>query len=72
MSETERSTREAETDARFQSLSHRYGDRFDAAAEKKIRDDIGRLVDAALTLRKWTVANGDEPDLTFHPERRDG
>lgn len=72
VSRTERSTREAEIDARFHAVSHRYGDRFDAAAEKKIRDDIGRLVDAALTLRRWTVANSDEPDFAFSPERRDG
>lgn len=72
MSESEKSLRDAEIDARYQSLSQRYGDRFDAAAEAKIRGDIGRLVDAATTLRKWTLANGDEPDFVFHPERRDG
>ncbi len=65
-------SRDAEIDARYQSLAQRYGDRFDAAGEEKIRNDIGRLVDAATTLRQWTLANGDEPDFVFQPQRRDG
>ncbi|MGA7671364.1 MAG: hypothetical protein WBW04_13145 [Nitrolancea sp.] len=72
MSESQPSARDAEVDARYQSLAHRYANRFDAAAEEKIRNDIGRLVDAALTLRQFTLANGDEPDFTFHSKRRDG
>ncbi len=72
MSESRDVKREAEVNARYQTLANRYGDRFDVAAEEKIRSDIGKLVDAALTLRQWTLANGDEPDFTFNPARRDG
>jgi len=72
MSQSASSPRDAEVDARYQALAKRYTSRFDAAAEQKIRNDIGRLVDAANTLRAWSVANGDEPDFVFHPERRDG
>jgi hypothetical protein len=72
MSESEQAARDAEVDARYQTIAKRYGDRFDQAAEDKIRNDIGRLVDAAVTLRKWSIANGDEPDFVFRPKRRDG
>jgi hypothetical protein len=72
MSPSDASTRDAEVNARYRTLANRYGDRFDAAAEEKLRNDIGRLVDAAITLRAWALANGDEPDFVFHPERRDG
>ncbi len=72
MSQPEKSSRDAEVDARYRSLAERYGDRFDAAAEDKIRNDIGRLVDAGEKLRTWTLANGDEPDFVFNPMRRDG
>ncbi len=72
MSESQSTARDAEVNARYQSLVHRYGDRFDDAAEEKIRNDIGRLVDAALALRQLTMANGDEPDFVFHAKRRDG
>ncbi len=72
MSQSQKSTRDAEVDARYRPLSARYGDRFDAAAEEKIRNDIGRLVDAGDKLREWTLTNGDEPDFVFNPERRDG
>lgn len=72
MSGTQQSPRDAEVDARYQSLAKRYGDRFDSAAEEKIRSDIGRLVDAAATLRQWMLANGDEPDFVFQPLRREG
>ncbi len=72
MSGSKTSPRDAEVDARYESISKRYGDRFDAAAEEKIRNDVGRLVDAATSLREWALSNGDEPDFVFHPERRDG
>lgn len=72
MSESQPNARDAEVDARYQSLAQRYSDRFDAAAEEKIRTDIGRLVDAALTLRQFELANGDEPDFVFQSKRRDG
>ncbi len=65
------SPRDAEVDARYQSIAKRYGDRFDEAAEAKIRNDVGRQVDAAISLREWSLSNGDEPDFVFHPERRD-
>lgn len=72
MNQSASSSRDAEVDARYQSLAKRYGERFDAPGQEKIRGDIGRLVDAANTLRAWTLANGDEPDFVFHAERRDG
>ena len=72
MSESQPTARDAEVNARYQSLAHRYGDRFDAKAEEKIRNDIGRLVDAALTLRQFALSNGDEPDFAFNAKRRDG
>jgi hypothetical protein len=72
MSESHQDERDAVVDARYRTLSVRYGERFDAAAEQKIRNDIERLVDAAETLRQTTLANGDEPDFVFSPVRRDG
>ena len=72
MSESQPTARDAEIQARYQSLAHRYSDRFDTAAEEKIRNDIGRLVDAAQMLRQFKLANGDEPDFVFQPKRRDG
>jgi hypothetical protein len=72
MSESHQDERDALIDARYRTLAVRYGDRFDAAAEQKIRDDIGRLVDAAAALRQLPLANGDEPDFVFSAVRRDG
>jgi hypothetical protein len=72
MSESHQDERDAIIDARYRTLAVRYGDRFDAAAEQKIRDDIGRLVDAAAALRQLPLANGDEPDFVFSAVRRDG
>jgi hypothetical protein len=72
MSESHQDERDAIIDARYHTLAVRYGDRFDAAAEQKIRDDIGRLVDAAAALRQLPLANGDEPDFVFSAVRRDG
>jgi len=72
MSELHQDAREAIIDARYRTLAAKYGDRFDAAAEQKIRNDIGRLVDAAEALRQLPVANGDEPDFVFSATRRDG
>jgi hypothetical protein len=72
MSESHQDERDALIDARYRTLAVRYGDRFDAAAEQKIRNDIGRLVDAAAALRQLPLANGDEPDFVFSAVRRDG
>ena len=72
MRESNQDERDAIIDARYRTLAVRYGDRFDAAAEQKIRNDIGRLVDAAEALRQLPLANGDEPDFVFSAVRRDG
>jgi hypothetical protein len=72
MSDSHQDERAAVVEARYRTLAVKYGDRFDAAAEQKIRDDIGRLVDAAETLRQISLGNGDEPDFVFSPVRRDG
>ena len=72
MSESHQDERDTVIEARFRTLAVKYGERFDAAAEQKIRDDIGRLVDAAETLRQVALGNGDEPDFVFSPVRRDG
>ncbi|HEX3723793.1 MAG TPA: hypothetical protein VHV31_13435 [Nitrolancea sp.] len=72
MSDSHPDERDTVVDARFRTLAVKYGERFDAAAEAKIRNDIGKLVDAAETLRKLPLANGDEPDFAFQPVRRDG
>jgi len=72
MRESNQDERDAIIDARYRILAVKYGDRFDAAAEQKIRNDIGRLVDAAEALRQLPLANGDEPDFVFSAVRRDG
>lgn len=71
MSESQQSERDKVVAARFQSIAARFGDRFDAAAEEKIRNDLGRLVDAADALRSVPLANGDEPDFIFHATREE-
>jgi len=72
MSESHQDARDAVVEARFRALTVKFGERFDAAAEEKIRNDIAKLVDAAETLRKFRVGNGDEPDFVFQAVRRDG
>jgi len=72
MRESNQDERDAIIDARYRILAVKYGDRFDAAAEQKIRNDIWRLVDAAEALRQLPLANGDEPDFVFSAVRRDG
>lgn len=72
MSESQPDARAAVVEARYQMLAARFGDRFDAAAEEKLRGDLRRLVDAAEALRALPLANGDEPDFVFPPVRRDG
>jgi hypothetical protein len=72
MSGSQSDARAAVVEARYQMLAARFGDRFDAAAEEKLRADLARLVEAAETLRAFPVANGDEPDFVFPPVRRDG
>lgn len=72
MSGSQSDARAAIVEARYQMLAARFGDRFDAAAEGKLRADLDKLVEAAENLRAFPVANGDEPDFVFPPVRRDG
>lgn len=56
-----------EVERRLAHLSARYPDRFSEAQWQEIREEVEQLVQAAGTLRKRPLANGDEPDTVFVP-----
>ena len=43
----------------------RFGDRFDEAQREVLIKTARQLEEAAEDLRKWELANGDEPDSAF-------
>ncbi|MCH7906996.1 MAG: hypothetical protein IIC92_10160 [Chloroflexi bacterium] len=59
------SKKEPEIPAMATAALARFGDRFDEAQREVLIKTARQLEEAAEDLRKWELANGDEPDSAF-------
>ena len=59
------SKKEPEVRAMATAAVARFGDRFDEAQREVLIKTARQLEEAAEDLRKWELANGDEPDSAF-------
>lgn len=67
MSEPEKPDRE--TDALFEIVRQRYGDRLTPQQQDEVRKMIGAQVESARALRAVRLSNADEPMQPFAPYR---
>jgi len=56
---------EAAIERQLASLRDQFPDRFSESQWREIREDLEQLAQAASTLRRWSLRNGDEPDIIF-------
>lgn len=54
-----------------EAVQARYGERLSAESLETVTKSIGDQLRAAETLRKYTLANADEPDFIFRPYRKE-
>jgi len=63
--------RKGEVEALFKLVQARYGSRLSATELEEVRKGVEAMVEAAEAMRSVKLANGDEPDFTFKPHRRE-